>query len=155
MRRLSAGLCLISLLLAPALTEAETRSWEEIQWFDDAAGYTQAVSLAEGSGALVLVYFYTDWCPYCRQLNNGLLGDPEVQSQVGKMLAVRVNAEAGPDERSLAGSYRVRGYPALYLYTAAQGGSFEPLRRTVRADSGSVRMKTPQEFVDSLRGAVR
>lgn len=154
MKRLRAALCL-TLLLASASTGAEMSSWDEIQWFDDAAGYTEALSQAEASGAPVLVYFYTDWCPYCRELNRGLLGEREVQAQVGKMLAVRVNAEAGPDERSLAGHYRVRGYPALYVYTAAQGGRFEPLRRTVGGESGARRMKTAEEFVESLRGAGR
>ena len=151
MKRLCALLCL-SFFSVSAVSGAGAQSWNEIDWFDDAAGYARAVSLAQESGDPVLVYFYADWCPYCRQLNTELLADADVQAQVGKMLAVRVNAEAGPDERSLAGHYRVRGYPALYLYTSAQGGSFAPIRRTTGGDSGAVRLKTSQEFVETLRG---
>jgi len=154
MKRLLAALALC-LLILPLSAAAASVSWDEIRWFDGATGYAEAVAKAEKNGAPVLVYFYTDWCPYCRQLNKGLLGDPAVQAQVGEMIAVRVNAEAGPDERSLAAHYRVRGYPALYVYTSARGGSFAPIRRTVAGASGAPRMKTPEEFVAALRGAER
>ena len=174
MKRVCAALSL-ALVLVPTLTGAESpsagepsagapsrgepsrgeRSWSEIDWFEGAAGYSAAVSEAEASGASVLVYFYTEWCPYCRQLNNGLLSDPVVQDQVGQMLAVRVNAEAGPEERSLAGHYQVRGYPALFVYTSAQGGRFASIRRTVAEASGATRMKTAEEFVESLRARLR
>ena len=149
-----AVLCL-GILLAPVWSAAATASWDDIQWFDGASGYAEAVAEAESTGASVLVYFYTDWCPYCRQLNNSLLGAPEVQAELDGMLAVRVNAEAGPGERSLAAHYSVRGYPALYVYDSAQGGRFQPIRRTVSADSGGVRLKTPEEFVATLRAAAR
>ena len=79
MKRLGSTLAL-GLLLVPALTGAVTPTWNEIEWFEDAAGYAEAVSQAEATGDPVLVYFYTHWCPYCRQLNKGLLGDPAVQA---------------------------------------------------------------------------
>jgi len=153
MKRACAVLFLVLPLLTPSAS-VEATSWDQIAWYENASGYASALSAAESSGAPVLVYFYTDWCPYCRQFNISLLGDPEVQSQLAEMLAVRVNAEAGPDERSLAGHYRVRGYPALFVYTSAQGGSFESIRRTVAAESGT-RLKTAEEFVATLRGAIR
>jgi thiol:disulfide interchange protein len=141
---LLAGLC--------ALAPVRAAGWEEISWLENAAGYTAALREAENSGAPVLVYFYTEWCPYCRQLNQGLLSEPAVQDQIGEMLAVRVNPEAGPDEQSLAGHYGVRGYPALFVYSADQGGRFEAIRRTVKEGSGT-RLKTAEEFVATLRGA--
>lgn len=133
--------------------------WQDISWFDDAAGYAEALAAAEEAETPVLVYFYTEWCPYCRQLNSELLASTEVQLELNGMLAVRVNAEKGPDERSLAAHYRVRGYPALFVYSVDSGdgypgGGFQPIRRTVGGAEG-VRLKTPEEFVATLRAAAR
>ncbi|MDH3404861.1 MAG: thioredoxin family protein [Acidobacteriota bacterium] len=142
-----------------ACAEPAAGSWQDISWFDDAAGYAQAVAKAEAEGKPVFVYFYTEWCPYCRQLNAELLAAAEVQEEIDRMIAVRVNAEGGPDERSLAAHYRVRGYPALFVFTANArsgypGGDFQPIRRTVGGAEG-VRLKTPAEFVATLRAAGR
>lgn len=127
-------------------------SWEDIAWHEDAGGYRQALKTADETGAPVFVYFYTDWCPYCRQFNTELLGDPMVQGQIGEMLAVRVNPERGPDERSLATHYRVRGYPALFVYTPQGRGKLQPVRRTVATADGRPRLKTPEEFAATLGG---
>jgi len=143
-----------TLIAVAAATAVALADWDQISWYDGAAGYREAVKLSDTSGRPVLVYFYTDWCPYCRQLNNELLSDGAVQGELDAMLAVRVNAENGPDEKSLAAHYRVRGYPALYFYSPEAGGSFEPIRRTVGA-AGGARLKTPDEFVATLRAAGR
>lgn len=155
MKRQLNALLIAGLLALLAAADVGAAGWEDIDWLDGAAGYAEAVERAEQSGDPVLVYFYTDWCPYCRQFNNSLLGEAAVQAELDSMLAVRVDAEGGPDERSLAAHYRVRGYPALYVYTAQQGGSFEPIRRTISDGSGGVRLKTAEEFVATLRAATR
>jgi thiol:disulfide interchange protein len=144
------GLALLA--LATVAGAGAPTDWSQIDWFDDAGGYADAVAEADRSGKPVLVYFYTDWCPYCRQLNGSLLADTQVQAELGRMLAVRVNPESGPDERSLASHYRVRGYPALFVYTRESGGRFEPIRRTV-GSSGNSRLKTADEFVATLKAA--
>jgi thiol:disulfide interchange protein len=142
-------LAALAIGLAAALHAA---SWEDIAWHEDADGYRQALETADATGAPVFVYFYTDWCPYCRQFNTELLGDARVQGQIGEMLAVRVNPERGPDERSLATHYRVRGYPALFVYTPQGKGEFQQVRRTVSTADGRPRLKTPEEFAATLRG---
>jgi thiol:disulfide interchange protein len=135
-----------------AVSALPAASWQDIDWHDDAGGYREALEEADRTGTRMFVYFYTEWCPYCRQFNSELLGDPRVQGQIGEMLAVRVNPERGPDERSLASHYRVRGYPALFVYTPQGRGKFEPLRRTVPTPEGRPRLKTPEEFAATLRG---
>ena len=108
------------------------------------------MTAAEKSGTPVFVYFYTDWCPYCRQLNESILTAGAVQAELGQMLAVRVNVERGVEERSLAVQCRVRGYPALFIWDPGPGGAFLPIRRTISNGTG-VRLKTPEEFVATLR----
>ncbi|MCZ6507072.1 MAG: thioredoxin family protein [Acidobacteria bacterium] len=142
------------ILLTSLVPVAVAADWDEIAWFDDASGYAEAMVEAEKSGTPVLVYFYTDWCPYCRQLNQQILTAGEVQAELGQMLAVRVNAERGPKERSLALQRRVRGYPALFIWDPGPGGGFLPIRRTV-SNGTRVRLKTPEEFVATLRSAGR
>jgi thiol:disulfide interchange protein len=139
--------------IAFAASALAAGTWQDISWHDDASGYRLAVEKAERTGRPVFVYFYADWCPYCREFNSELLGDSRVQEQIGEMLAVRVNPERGEAERSLATHYRVHGYPALFVYKPRGNDHVEPVRRTVSMPDGPPRLKTPEEFVATLRDA--
>jgi thiol-disulfide isomerase/thioredoxin len=63
----------------------------------------------------LLVYFYTGWCPYCKKLDQELLPTEEVAQFMRSMNKVRINPEAGPDERALADQFGVRGYPSVFI----------------------------------------
>lgn len=122
-------------------------------WRDGAAGYRQAAAEAAQHGRPMLVYFRTDWCPYCREFERELLSSAEVEGYLARLARARINPEAGKDEESLASIYGVSGYPALFLQRAA---GEPPIRisRSVRGPDGAPRLKTPPEFISTLQNAV-
>lgn len=123
----------------------------EIDWLEGADGYRRGVEAAAAADRPLLVYFYTDWCPYCRQLNRELLTTDRVQAAVASMVAVRINPESGPEESALAARFGIRGYPALFV---DDGSGPRPIRRTI-ASGNRQRLMTPDEFAATLASATR
>jgi thiol-disulfide isomerase/thioredoxin len=88
-------------------------------WLNGPDGLVAGITAAEQDGKVLLVYFYTDWCGYCRQLEKTVLDTPAFAEFVAAQAAVRVNPEKGPRERDMASFYDVRGFPALFVYGRA------------------------------------
>ncbi len=78
----------------------------------------KALAVAEREGKLVMVDFYTDWCGWCRKLDETTFTDPAVRQALGQLVAVKLDAERGG--RDAARRYRVAGYPTL-LFLDARG----------------------------------
>jgi len=113
-------------------------------WLSAASGYDDALARQKDSGSPVLVYFFTDWCPYCKQFDASVA--PMADS---KLLRVRVNPETGDRDKQLASTFGVSGYPSIFLIPRA-GASPQ------RVDDGVSREAPPdaQKFVDSCKQTV-
>jgi len=148
MRRGAAIACLLIALVGLPVGAAE---FETTNWFQGADGFEQAVEKAKQSRKPLLVYFRTDWCPYCKQFERELLSSSEVQQFCEDVVKVTIDPEAGSEENRLAAAYSVRGFPAIFMHPV--DGQPQQIRRTVRQDS-SVRLQTPEEFVATLSRAV-
>src|SRR5688500_10512268 len=100
MKKLARFALIIALLLAciptarssaaPTLPNA---SWEG--WLNGAAGYARAVELQQQLNVPLVVYFYADWCPYCRTLDSQYLPSAPVQDYLRGVVKVRINPEQG------------------------------------------------------------
>lgn len=121
------------------------------RWHQDAEGYRQALALQEETQQPVLVYFHTDWCGYCRQLERELLDHYEVEGYLQEVLKVKINPEHGADERGISRSFGVTGYPSLFAKGYGRRG-FRRIQRGIR-DGSRVRLQKPTEFVETLRRA--
>jgi len=51
----------------------------ETYWFTD---FDRGIQEAKKLKRNVIVYFYSDYCPYCRQMEEFVFGDPEVDSYI-------------------------------------------------------------------------
>ena len=120
-------------------------------WHEGAAGFREAMKEAEADGLPVAVYFYTDWCPYCRQLNTEILAKPAVEEHFKRLVKVRINPEKGAAEREVANQYKVSGYPTFLIHPTAKGTPVR-VQGQVREGNGW-RVRTPEEFVASVRAA--
>ena len=116
------------------------------RWLYGAAGYTRAVELQRELNVPLVVYFYADWCPYCRTLDSEYLPSAPVQDYLRGVVKVRINPEHGPAERALAARYSVKGYPSFFVmrgHSATLPATVSPFRRV-----GNL---TPTQFANACR----
>lgn len=84
-------------------------------WYSGYDGYVAALRESERSGVPMLVYFYTNWCPHCRHVDNALLPDAAVSERLSALIKVRVNAEGVTFERALFGKFQAGGVPYMIV----------------------------------------
>lgn len=84
-------------------------------WFSGADGYALADRQRKQAKAVMAVYFYTDWCPYCRRLERNIFQSDEVDRYFRNVVKVRVNPEDGQEESRLARRYGITGYPSFFI----------------------------------------
>ena len=97
----------------------------------------KALELAKGSGKLIIVNFYTDWCPNCRRMNEKTYRDEEVLKQLGKsFIPVKLNAESSRPliiegqtvtEYQVALIFQVNSYPTTWFLTS-EGRALLPVK---------------------------
>jgi len=87
-------------------------------WYEGSSGYAEAEGLKRDSHAAIIVYFRTDWCPYCKRFDHDIVPSTEVAAFLKTVFKVRVNPEQGPKERALAESFGVHGYPSIFMVPA-------------------------------------
>ncbi len=116
-------------------------------WYEGASGYAEAMEEARQDHRVVAVYFYTDWCHYCRQLESELLHTREVEGHLATVVKVKINPESGAEEEELARRYAIPGYPSFFIEAPHLGR-----RQMIERTTGD-RLKTPDEFVATCREA--
>ena len=120
-------------------------------WYEGANGYTQADSQHRDSRVALIVYFYADWCPYCKKLDRDVLPSVEVSDFMKSVIKVRINPEKGPDELALARRFGVHGYPSLFVVSSETElpRKIYPFRRV----GETFQALEPTEFVNACRVA--
>ena len=97
----------------------------------------KALALAKDSGKLIIVNFYTDWCPNCRRMNEKTYRDEGVLKQLSKsFISVKLNAESSRpliiegqaiSEARVALMFRVNVYPTTW-FLSSEGRPILPVR---------------------------
>ena len=108
------GLLLFSadFLLLPA---ADASAAGRVHWYD----YRETKTLAKQEGKKIYLYFRSDQCTYCRQMEKETLNAPEVARFLNRNF---ISARIDPDENpKIATEYRVVGLPTSY-FLKADGG---------------------------------
>lgn len=120
-------------------------------WLQGADGLYEAIRSVESEPRPMVVYFYTDWCGYCRQFERELLSHGDVTGYLADALTVRINPEQGRRERQIADYYGVHGYPGFFV----RGQRSKTLARVERMKivDGRAQLLSPQEFVTACRQA--
>lgn len=97
----------------------------------------KALALARDSGKLIIVNFYTDWCPNCRRMNEKTYRDEGILKQLNKsFISVKLNAESSQPliiqgqtvtEYQVALMFQVSSYPTTWFLTS-EGRPLLPVR---------------------------
>lgn len=90
-----------------------------IEW---AADWPSAVAKAEAKKKPIMIDFYTDWCGWCKVLDQKTFPDSRVIAAMTDVVAVKLNGEKEGAE--LVKKYGVRGYPTI-VFTTPDGRLLE------------------------------
>jgi thiol-disulfide isomerase/thioredoxin len=132
---------------AYAASSSTSRASVSSSWYQGAVGFESADSQRKRLGVPMAVYFYTDWCGYCRRMERDIFGASEVEAHLATLPRVRINPEHGEAERLLAKRFGVGGYPT-FLIVSADGGSARRVHPFLTSGTMS-----PEDFLAALREA--
>lgn len=105
-------------------------------WGQDKRGYNSALAIHQKRKIAMALYFYTTWCPYCREFEKEVLGDSQVQRFLAKFPRAQMDAEK---EKDLAKQYGVTGYPTFLVLQS--NGSNQRVSHSL----------TPKEFIKACK----
>ncbi len=137
-------------LLAMALSSpaiAQPASWSD--WHHEARGHTQALSSAVRAMEPMVVYFHTDWCPWCRKLNERYLRNGQVRDVLSGMQKIEINPEQNSAGKALFKKYGGNGYPSFYVQVPGSGEPTMKISPFKRSGEQSL-----AEFSDVIRKTV-
>jgi len=81
----------------------------EPAWYTD---LTEAQQKATTSDRQILCFVFTDWCLWCRAMEDSVLGTPTVDSLRGKFVFARVNGDV---DTGMVSRLRIQGYPTILM----------------------------------------
>ena len=86
-------------------------------WYSGAAGYETALEKQKQSGKAIALFFHTDWCASCKNLRETVLSSQQFDGFLRELIPVKINPEKGINEKKIADTYRVMGYPTFLIIT--------------------------------------
>ncbi len=122
-------LVLFVLFSSPALSAANSLKG----WPQGADNYKIVHDIAVKEEKPLLVYFYTDWCPFCKRLNSEYIASPEFRKLSSGIYRVQINPEKSKSGDMLfKNNYKGTGFPAVFVYVPAvsqEPRQFHPFRK--------------------------
>jgi len=88
---------------------AKKKTPTEISWFHE---FEMGQVKAQNLGQDMVVDFYTDWCKWCKIMDDSVFVDPNVIQLSAEMVFAKINAE---EDTVTAKKYGVSGYPTIVL----------------------------------------
>src|SRR5262245_4891497 len=73
--------------------------------------FATVLAKARAEKKVVFVDFSTEWCGWCKKLEQEVFSRPEVAKAMTGFVNVHVDAEKSPEGPSLAKTYGARGFP--------------------------------------------
>ena len=95
------------LFLGISSAEAVTTS----KWYTDPASFESIEQAAKKKNKPYILFFYTDWCGYCKKMNKKYLSDTKVKQVLSRYYRIKINPDDGEKEYALAQEKGVTGYP--------------------------------------------
>jgi len=102
-----------------------------------------ALDTARAENKIVVVDVYTDWCGWCKRMDQVIYQNASIVSLSREEVFLKVDAEDGGQGEQFAKKMGVRGYPTTIILNG-EG-------RRLKAQSGF--MGTPQRFIQFVESA--
>ena len=75
----------------------------------------RALGLAKANHGKVVVDVYTDWCGWCKKMDQTIYTDPKVIALSTRYVFLKLNAEDGGQGQRFASRLEVNGYPTTII----------------------------------------
>lgn len=102
----------ILILFLVLLAFACSDSAKQVQFLEEDVTMDDILAKADDESKMVMIDFYTDWCVWCKVLDDSTYTDPEVIELSKNFINFKVNAEKN-EGRLLVRRYGVMGYPTI------------------------------------------
>ena len=110
--RKAVGVILLLGILLPLFVAITARSFAQsgsIKWY----AYDEGMTLGEKRGKKIFMFFWADWCKFCKLMEKQTLEKPKIIRYLNDhFISIKVNSDA---EKALAARYLVRGLPTLWF----------------------------------------
>ena len=113
MRSLRSSLIVMMMTLFCFSGCAKEETPTEISWFDD---FEMGQETAERLGQNMVVDFYTDWCKWCKVLDDSVYTDPKIIEMSAEMIFIKIDSEK---DTLNTRNYGISGYPTVVLMNPA------------------------------------
>lgn len=84
----------------------------KINWIKD---IEIARELAINENKPILIDFYTEWCGWCKRMDQDTYANDKVQESLEQFVCVKIDAE---QNRDLAKTYKINGFPSTVFLKA-------------------------------------
>ncbi len=96
-------------------------AYEFSGWSRGVNGHEEALKEAMNEGKPLIVYFWADWCKWCRRLNSQYLASSEVERYLAEIPKVQIEPDKGSAEKDLSRKHGVTGYPTFLVSVPSLG----------------------------------
>ncbi len=138
---------LLILTLTCAILFSNTHTAEAVttsRWYTKAVSFKKIEKAAKEKKKPYILFFYTNWCGYCKRMKRKYLSNTEVKKILSKYYRIKINPDTGRAEQTLAREKGAQGYPDFRIvYPNGKSIRIHPFQR-----NGSVKVA---EFIKELK----
>ena len=105
-------ICILTLIIfITSELSCSSASSESINWYT----YKQGIELSKKEGKKIFLYFYADWCTYCKKMEKETFNNNSVSSYItDNFIPIKVNSDR---EVKIALDFGVKGLPSTWFIT--------------------------------------
>lgn len=135
----------LTLVSALLLVKAEGVDFD--RWYP----YVQASQYAQSHERILMVYFWSEGCRYCEQMNTYVLSDTAVSRTLEHRFVVASVDSQSPEGRALSTQMRAFGTPSLVFFVP-QGGTWKEVGRLFGSRTRAQFLKELQQICAKVGG---
>ncbi|MBM4305284.1 MAG: tetratricopeptide repeat protein [Deltaproteobacteria bacterium] len=100
--------------------------------------YSSGLALAKQEGKMQMLYFYTDWCGWCKKMEKESFSDKGLNGLLDQFIKVKID---GDKEKQTTQKYGITGYPTL-VFTDSEGEVIEKMVGFLPANTLEQKIRT-------------